>query len=166
MPQLNIETWPPQLIWLAISFLALFFIMRFVALPRVGGVIERRQKQVNDDLAAAQRFKAATEKAIADYEAALAEARAKGNAIAQATREKLARETEQERAKVEGEINERVSAAEKAIAQSKAKAMADIEKVAADLAAEIVTELAGITASTKGAARGLSARAPSKTDAE
>jgi F-type H+-transporting ATPase subunit b len=166
MPQLNIETWPPQLIWLAISFLTLFFIMRFVALPRVGGVIERRQKQVNDDLAAAQRFKAATEKAIADYEAALAEARAKGNAIAQAAREKLARETEQERAKVAGELSERVAAAEKAIAQSKTKAMADIEKVAADLAAEIVTELAGITASSQGAAKSAGARAPSKTDAE
>jgi F-type H+-transporting ATPase subunit b len=166
MPQLNVETWPPQLIWLAISFLALFFIMRFAALPRVGGVIERRQKQVSDDLAAAQRFKAETEKAIADYEAALAEARGKGNAIAQAAREKLARETEQERSKVEGELNDRVASAEKAIAQSKAKAMADIEKVAGDLAAEIVTELAGITAGKTSTARGGGARTPSKTEAE
>jgi F-type H+-transporting ATPase subunit b len=144
MPQLNVETWPPQLIWLAIAFLSLFFLMRFVALPRVGGVIERRQKKVNDDLATAQRFKQETEQAIADYEAALAAARAKGNAIAQAARQNLTRETEQERAKIEAELKSQIAAAEKTIAGTKARAMAEIEKVSADLAAEIVSELAGI----------------------
>ena len=144
MPQLNVETWPPQLIWLAIAVFALFFIMRFVALPRVGGVIERRQKTVNDDLAAAERFKEETEKAIADYSAALAAARAKGHAIAQAARENLTRETEQERAKVEAELRGQIEAAEKTIAASKVKALAEIEKVSVDLAAEIVSELAGI----------------------
>jgi F-type H+-transporting ATPase subunit b len=144
MPQLNVDTWPPQLIWLAIAFFSLFFIMRFVALPRVGGVIERRQKKVNDDLEAAQRFKLETEKAIADYEAALAAARAKGNVIAQAARDNLTRETEQERAKVQAELNSQIAAAEKSIMASKVRAMAEIEKVSADLAAEIVSELAGI----------------------
>ena len=147
MPQLNVETWPPQLVWLAIAFLGLFFLMRFVALPRVGGVIERRQKKVSDDLAAAQRFKQETEKAIADYEAALAAARAKGNAIAQAARQNLTRETEQERAKIEAELKSQIAAAEKTIAATKARAMAEIEKVSADLAAEIVSELAGIKVS-------------------
>ena len=81
MPQLDVTTWPPQLIWLAIAFLSLFLVMRFVALPRVGGAIERRQKRIADDLETAQRFRTETEKAIADYEAALAAARAKGHAI-------------------------------------------------------------------------------------
>jgi F-type H+-transporting ATPase subunit b len=144
MPQLDVTTWPPQLIWLAIAFLTLFFIMRFVALPRVGGVIESRRKQVNDDLEAAQRFKLESERAIAEYEAAIAEARAKGNAIAQEARDKLNREAEQERAKLEAEITEQIADAEGTIADLKSKAMAEIEKVAADIAAEIVSELAGI----------------------
>lgn len=144
MPQLDVTTWPPQLIWLAIAFLVLFFIMRFVALPRVGGVIESRRKRIDDDLEAAQRFKLETEQAIADYEEALAAARAKGHAIAQEAREKLNEETERERAKVQTELNKQVVKAEKTIADMKAKAMAEVEKVAADLAAEIVMELAGI----------------------
>jgi F-type H+-transporting ATPase subunit b len=144
MPQLDVATWPPQLIWLAIAFFSLFLIMRFVALPRVGGVIERRQKKVNDDLSAAQRLKDETEKAIADYTAALAAARAKGNAVAQAAREKLTHETEQERAKVEAELHGQIAAAEKTIAASKVKALTEIEKLSVDLAAEIVAELAGI----------------------
>ena len=144
MPQLDTSTWPPQLIWLAIAFLILFFVMRFVALPRVGGVIESRQKRVSDDLETAQRFRLETEKAIADYEAALAAARAKGNAIAQEERAALNAETDKERAKVEAELNMQTARAEKKIGELKAKAMADVEKVAADIAAEIVAELAGI----------------------
>lgn len=147
MPQLDVTTWPPQLIWLAIAFLTLFFIMRYVALPRVGGVIESRKKRVSEDLEAAHRFKLETERAIADYEAALALARAKGHAIAQAARDKLIEETRQQRAKVEAELNKQIVKAEKTIADLKAKAMRDVERVAGDLAAEIVAELAGIKTS-------------------
>jgi F-type H+-transporting ATPase subunit b len=145
MPQLDVTTWPPQLIWLAIAFLSLFLVMRFVALPRVGGAIERRQKRIADDLETAQRFRTETEKAIADYEAALAAARAKGHAIAQEARAMLSLETERERAEVVGELNRQVARAEKAIGESKARAMSEVETVATELAAEIVGELAGIT---------------------
>ncbi|HEY7750532.1 MAG TPA: ATP F0F1 synthase subunit B [Aestuariivirgaceae bacterium] len=144
MPQLDVTTWTPQLVWLAIAFISLFLIMRYVALPRVGGVIESRKKRISDDLETAQRFKLETEKAIADYEAALAQARARGNAIAREARGKLNAETEQERAKVEAELNRKIADAEAAVALQKKKAMAEIEKMAHGLAAEIVAELAGI----------------------
>jgi F-type H+-transporting ATPase subunit b len=144
MPQLDTTTWPPQLIWLAIAFIGLYLIMRFVALPRVGGAIESRSKRVADDLEAAQRFKTETERAIADYEAALAAARARGSSIAQEARDRLNAETAKERAKVEAEIKAQTAKAEQTIAALKKKAMGEVEKVAADVAAEIVTELAGI----------------------
>ncbi|MGH6873530.1 MAG: F0F1 ATP synthase subunit B [Aestuariivirgaceae bacterium] len=151
MPQLDTTTWPPQLIWLAIAFIGLYFIMRFVALPRVGGAIENRSKRVADDLEAAQRFKTETEKAIADYEAALAAARARGSSIAQEARDRLNEETTKERTKIEAELNEQIAAAEQTIADLKKKAMREVERVAADVAAEIVAELAGIDVKTAAA---------------
>jgi F-type H+-transporting ATPase subunit b len=144
MPQLDTSTWPPQLIWLGLAFLGLYLMMRFVALPRVGGAIESRAKRVADDLDAAQRFKTETEQAIADYEAALAAARARGSGIAQEARNRLNEETAKERAKVEAEINVQTAKAEQTIGDLKKKAMGEVERVAADVAAEIVTELAGI----------------------
>jgi F-type H+-transporting ATPase subunit b len=164
MPQLDTSTWPPQLIWLAIAFLLLFLVMRFVALPRVGGVIESRQKRVSDDLETAQRFRLETEKAIADYEAALAAARAKGNAIAQEERAALNAEADRERAKVEAELNMQTAKAEKKIAELKAKAMADVEKVAADIAAEIVTELAGIKTVKPDASKAAASKSADKAE--
>jgi F-type H+-transporting ATPase subunit b len=150
MPQLDVTTWMPQLVWLAVAFILLFVIMRFVALPRVGGVIEKRKRKVDEDLEAAQRFRLETEKALQDYEAALAAARAEGAAIAQKTREKLNKDSEQERAKLEAELNSQIARAEKTIAETKNKAMVEIEAAAADLAAEIVTELAGARAVPSG----------------
>jgi F-type H+-transporting ATPase subunit b len=144
MPQLDVTTWMPQLVWLAVAFILLFVIMRYVALPRVGGVIDSRKRKVDADLEAAQRFRLGTEKALQDYEAALAAARAEGTAIARNTREILNKETAQERAKVQAELNSQIARAEKAIAEMKRKAMAEIEAAAADLAAEIVAELAAI----------------------
>jgi len=152
MPQLDTTTWPPQLIWLAIAFICLYLMMRFVALPRVGGAIESRAKRVADDLEAAQRFKTETEQAIADYEAALAAARARGSGIAQEARNRLNEETAKERAKVEAEINLQTAKAEKTIADLKRKAMGEVERVAADVAAEIVAELAGIDVRSSAAA--------------
>ena len=97
MPQMDFSTFSPQLIWLAITFIGLYLLMSRVALPKIGGVIEQRQSKIADDIDAAQSLKNDTDKAIAAYEQALAEARAKAHAIAQETRDKLNAEVDAER---------------------------------------------------------------------
>ena len=54
MPQLDISTWPPQLFWLAVTFIALYFVISRVAIPRTGGVIALRKSTIDGDLASAQ----------------------------------------------------------------------------------------------------------------
>ncbi len=78
MPQLDLATFPPQLIWLAITFVALYLVMAYAGLPRLGGIIERRRARIEGDLDKAQRMKAEAEAVIAAYEKALAEARDEG----------------------------------------------------------------------------------------
>ena len=143
MPQLDISTWPPQLFWLAITFLTLYFVISRVAIPRTGGVIALRKSTIDGDLAKAKNLKDETENAIRSYEAALADARAKAHAIAQDNRNKLNVEIEAERAKLDAALGAKIATAEKKVLASRDKALEDLAGMAAEIAGEIVTQLTG-----------------------
>lgn len=161
MPQLDVTMWPPQLFWLAVTFFALYFVVSRMIIPKTGGVIERRKLTVENDLAAAQRLKAETDLAVKAYEAALAEARQKANAIAAANRDRLSAETDAERAKLDAALAEKIAGAEKTILAAKTKALADVQSVAAEIACEIVSQLTGSNVSPAEAAAAV-ARAAGK----
>lgn len=143
MPQLAFEDWAPQLMWLAISFIALYVVMARVALPRIATVIEERRDRIASDLDEADQLRQSTEEAIAAYEQALAEARSRAHAIAQETRDELSREVEAEKMDVEKRIAKKTEEAEKAIADAKSAAVANLNEVASGAAETIVKELIG-----------------------
>ncbi|MBK5196772.1 MAG: ATP F0F1 synthase subunit B [Methyloceanibacter sp.] len=143
MPQLNPLDWAPQLIWLLITFGILYLLMVYVALPRIGGVIEARTAHIAKDLAAADTLRRQTEEAIAAYEQALAEAKQKAHAIIEEGRAKLKDETAQERAKLDSELGRRGAEAEARINEAKISAMREVNAIATDVAADIVRQLIG-----------------------
>ncbi|MGE0006167.1 MAG: F0F1 ATP synthase subunit B' [Parvibaculaceae bacterium] len=153
MPQLDVNTWPPQLFWLAVTFLVLYFLISKIVIPRTGGVIEGRRNQIENDLASAQRFKADTDKAVAEYEKALAEARGKAHTIARETRDRLNAEVDKERGKLDAELAAKIAAAEKSIQATRSKALASVSEVATDIAADIVSRLTGTSVTAADAAR-------------
>ena len=144
MPQLNPLDWGPQLLWLLITFGILYLLMVYVALPRIGSVIEARAARIANDLATADKLRRQTEEAIAAYEQALAEARQKAHALIEEGRTKLKEETAGERARLESELAKKSAEAEARIDTAKRAAMKDVSTVAADVAAEIVRRLIGI----------------------
>ena len=144
MPQLEPHDWAPQLIWLVVTFGILYLLMVYVALPRIGAVIEARAGQIAKDLAAADQLRRETEEAIAAYEQALAEAKQKAHAIVDEGRNKLKAETSAERAKLDAELGNKSAEAEARIVQAKNSAMREVNAVAADVAADIVRQLIGV----------------------
>src|SRR5579859_287483 len=74
-PPFDTSTFPSQLVWLAITFVALYLIVSRIALPRVGAVIDKRQSKIEGDLGEAQRLKDESEAALKAYESELASAR-------------------------------------------------------------------------------------------
>jgi len=144
MPQLNPLDWGPQLVWLFITFGILYLLMVYVALPRIGSVIDARAKRIADDLASADRLRRETEEAIAAYEQALAEAKQKAHAIVEQERAKLKDETAGERARLESDLGKKSAEAEARIESAKASAMKDVNAVAANVAADIVRQLIGV----------------------
>ena len=75
MPQLDISTFTPQIIWLIITFGVLYLLMAKLALPRIGSILEQRQNRIEDNLAMAQNLKRESEVDAESYETAIFEAR-------------------------------------------------------------------------------------------
>ena len=142
-PPFNAETFGSQLFWLAICFVFLFVMMWKVALPRIGSIIDDRLKRIADDLAAAEALKGQSDAAIAAYEKALADARARAQAIANETRDKQAAAAEVRRKSLEDALNVKLADAEKTIAATKTAAMTNVRGIAADAAKAIVERLSG-----------------------
>src|SRR5471032_2490958 len=122
-PPFNKATFASQLFWLVIAFALLYALMAKVALPRVGAIIEGRQKRIDDDIVDAGKLKTQSDEAVAAYEKALADARSRAQAIANETRDKQAVAAEARRKTLEDELNAKLADAEKTIAATKTAAM-------------------------------------------
>jgi F-type H+-transporting ATPase subunit b len=142
-PPFDPTTFGSQLLWLAITFAALYVLMSRVALPRIGSIIETRRTRIEGDLAEAERLRKETEKAAAAYEAALAEARKNAQAIAEETRASIKADIDNRRADVETGLNQRITEAEARIAATKAQALSSVDEIAADTAQALVARIAG-----------------------
>lgn len=142
-PPFDPATFPSQLLWLAISFAALYILMSKFALPKVGATIEKRQATIDADLAAADADRQKTDAAIAAYEKALAEAKAKAQGIASETRDAIQADLATKRRDVEADLSAKVSAAEARISQTKAEALNHVDEIAADTAQAVVAHLVG-----------------------
>jgi F-type H+-transporting ATPase subunit b len=148
-PPFQKETFASQLVSLLIAFVALYLIVSKIALPKVGRTIEARQKRIDDDFAEAQRLKGQSDEALKAYETALAQARAKAQAIGAETRERLNAAADAERKALEGRLAIKLAEAEKTIAATRDAAMSNVRGIATDAAAAIVQQLAGITPDNK-----------------
>ena len=146
MPQFNIPDFAPQLIWLAISFALLYLIMSRLALPEVAKVLDDRKERIANDLGEAARLRDATQAAIADYERALAAARARAQSIARASREAMTAEIAKQRAELDAQINGRMADAEKRIDEMKDEAARHISEIATDAAEALVARFTGKSA--------------------
>lgn len=162
LPQLEPAHYSPQLFWLAVTFLLLFWIMAKIALPRIGEVIEERKDRIQRDLAAAERLKGETEKALAGYEKALSDARTNASSIARQTRESLNAEVDKERKAVEDQLAKKLADAEASIGATKDKALASVKDIAGDTVVAIVGALSGANVAKDEVDRALAASGADK----
>ena len=141
MPQLCGDWIGNQVFWLIITLVVIYFILARVALPRIASVLAERQGTITNDIAAAEDLKAKAEEAEKAYEKALADARTEAQAIAQKTRDDIKADLDVEMAKADAEIAAKAAESEKAIAEIRDSAMANVEVVAKDTAQAIVQAL-------------------------
>lgn len=141
MPQLDISTFTPQMVWLTIWFVILYLLMAKVGLPRIAAAIEARRRRREDDLARAARLRSEAEAASAAYQRTLAEARAEAQATLKATGDRLAAEAAERQRALAATLAQQIEGAERRIAAGKEAALAELGGVALDVARAVVEKL-------------------------
>jgi F-type H+-transporting ATPase subunit b len=142
-PPFATETFGSQLLWLAITFGLLYFLLSRLVLPRLTGIIEGRRETIARDLDEAAAMKTRAEEAGTAYEKALAEAKTRAQALAQETRSTLAAESEVKRKALEADLAGRLAQSEADISARKAQAMTNVRAIAHETASAIVERLTG-----------------------
>ncbi|MGH7046174.1 MAG: F0F1 ATP synthase subunit B' [Stellaceae bacterium] len=141
MPQLDATTFVPQLFWLAVTFIVLYLLMQFVALPQVGAVIAARRQRLDNDLARAAAIRNEAEAVLAAYEASLAMARAQAHDAIRASVEQAAAEAAARQHQLRGALAEQTAAAERQIAAAKERAFSEIRGIAVEVARSVAQKL-------------------------
>lgn len=157
MPQLEFWHFLPQFFWLTVCFTALYLVMAFIALPRIGRVLAERRNRIAADLDAAEKIRGEADAAMAAYDASLVEAREKARAaIAEAVRTSTGA-AEARGHELDDEIAGLTEEARRSIAAARSETMDHLSDLAADAARAAAARLAGIEVTADQAARAVAA---------
>lgn len=142
-PPFDATTFASQILWFAIAFGALYLLMSRIAIPQIGSIIDKRKARIEGDLKEAERLRGETDKAVAAYEQALADARKNAHGIAEETRASIKADLDGKRKVVEDDLSKKIAEAEGRIAANKNDALGRVNEIAAETAAALVTQLTG-----------------------
>jgi F-type H+-transporting ATPase subunit b len=146
MPQLDYHDFPPQIVWLAISFVVLYAIMSKLAIPRIAGTLEKRQGKIQGDLDAAEKASEETRQLVDAYEKRLADAREAARRLQRDRSETDSAEATARLAALGEKLGAQVADAEKRIESQRSTAVAGLEQMAGEIAASAYAKLSGQTA--------------------
>lgn len=146
MPQIAqlAETFSSQIFWLLVIFGLVFFVIGRGMVPKVMDTVGLRDKQISDDLAAAQAARNAADDQEEAWRQRENENRAAAQALVSEAKAEASAAAEAKLAKVQASIDTQAAEAEARIGAARAEAAAEIQSVASEAAQDIVARLAGI----------------------
>ncbi|MGE0828302.1 MAG: F0F1 ATP synthase subunit B' [Hyphomonadaceae bacterium] len=142
-PPFDATTFSSQLVWFAITFGVLYYVLSRFVLPKVGAVIERRESTVKADLDLAAQESEAAETARQEAERTSANARAEARKTVEDMRAKTLAAFAAEQEKADADVAARIAAEEGKVSEMREKALSQVEALSADLANDIVKQLTG-----------------------
>jgi F-type H+-transporting ATPase subunit b len=146
MPQFDSTYFASQLFWLYACFIVLFILLSVFALPKIGGVLEERQKRIDGNLDKAGQLKHDAEAAIAAYEKALADSRAQAHKILQDNAKSIADAAEIRNKAIGEKLAQQIKDGEGRIQAAKDEALGHIREISIDLVRASVEKLTGHSA--------------------
>lgn len=159
MPQIAqlAATYSSQIFWLLLTFGFVFFVVGLGMVPKIQSTIGARDAKIADDLARAKAAFARADEIEEDHRARENEARAAAQSVVAEAKDKAAKDSEKKVATEDKKIAAKIAEAEDAIRASSARALTEIEAVAAEAAQEMVAKISGATVTADAAAKAVKA---------
>lgn len=146
-PPFDASLFASQLIWFALTFIALYYILSRIVLPKIGATLHNRANTISTDLDQAAQKSGEAEDARANMEKAKAKARADARTMIEAARADMQAKLQAEQDAAEKRLTDRITSAEARIDAARTKALAEVPAEAAKLARDIADKVAPTSAS-------------------
>ncbi|UAB77385.1 ATPase [Erythrobacter sp. SCSIO 43205] len=145
MPQIAqlADTYSSQIFWMLVFFGITFFLIGRGMVPKVMSTVELRDKQIADDLAAAQAARDAADTQEEAWRERENANRAAAQGLIAEAKAKAASSSEKKLAAAQKRLDAKLEKAAAEIEAARESAMAEVEDVATEAAQEIVARLAG-----------------------
>ena len=127
MPQLNPEFFVTQLFWLVVTFSFLLVFLWRISLPRIGNVLEKRQRKINEDLTTAKELQNEAEKIQDTIETQLKQARTDASEMVKSSALTLQDKTQLELSKLDKELDAKIEQSSATIEKSKNDSVLQIQ---------------------------------------
>ncbi|WP_300974413.1 ATPase [Sphingomonas sp. LHG3406-1] len=147
MPQIAqiAEIFASQLFWLTITFGLIFLVVGLGMVPKIQGTVDLRDQRIASDLATAASARETADRLEAEHRTALEKSRAEAAKVAAEAKAASAQASEARVKAADAAAQTRVDEAMRRIAEARVSAEAEIEAVAADAAAAMVSRVAGLS---------------------
>lgn len=146
MPQFDFTQAVPQILWLILVFGVLYLAVRGLY-PRVEKVVENRKARISADLREAEAARDAAEAATSGGTSSLADARAQALAVTGKARDAASAAVQRKLAEADAGLESKAAVAAQSLADQRSKAVAELDAVAAEAAADLVKRVSGLDVS-------------------
>lgn len=132
-----------ELIWGAVAFAIVLFILNKFAFPKLRETVEAREKQIQGDLEAAEQAKVEAQQAKANYDKQIADARGEANRIIEEARQSAEEVRKDLIAKAEREAEQIQTRAAEQLEAERNRTVTELQSTVGDLAIELAEKVVG-----------------------
>ena len=143
MPQLDPKYWASQAFWLILVFTILYISIAKFYLPKIKNNLDTRENRIKDDLEDANKFKELSESKLKEYEKILENAKKEVIKIHIESKNTLNKNIQIKKETIEKEIEKEIIKAQEEISDLKKNSITDIQKIAENIASNIVVSISG-----------------------
>ena len=132
---------PGLTFWTIITFIVVFFVLRWKAWGPILQMVQEREKAIQDAIDAAKRERQEAEKILGEQKQAIADARREAGELVKRNQAEIEKSREDLLAKNRKEAEEIIASARRQITDEKLKAIAEVRGYAVDLALQAAQRL-------------------------